>query len=78
MLPRRGRRGVEEAGRVVGQCEVGRREVGMRRVRSHGVGRAVRGRTGGAGSDEWRGRGGHARRVDRLGAQLVGWTVRFR
>jgi hypothetical protein len=40
----------------------------MSGVRSRGVDRAARGRTGGAGSDGWCGRGGRARGVDWLGA----------
>jgi hypothetical protein len=56
-------------GRDVGQCEVGWPRVGMRGVRSRGVDRVVRGRMGDAGSYGWRGRGGCARGVSRLGAR---------
>jgi hypothetical protein len=41
----------------------------MRGVRSRGVDRVVRGRMGDAGSYGWRGRGGCARGVSRLGAR---------
>jgi hypothetical protein len=66
--------GWRKQGRDVGQCEVGRRGVGMRGVRSHRVDREVRGRTGGAESDGWRGRGTRAqgRSVGRAG---FGWSV---
>jgi hypothetical protein len=56
--------GRRRQGRDVRQCEVGRRGVGSR-----GVSRAARGQTGGAESDRWRGRGGCARGVGRLGAR---------
>jgi hypothetical protein len=58
VLASRGGVGRRRQGRDVGQCEVGRRGVRMRRVD-----RAARGRTGGAGSDGWRGRGERARGI---------------
>jgi hypothetical protein len=60
--------GQRRQGRDVRQCEVGRREVGMHGVRSRGVDRAARGRTGGvSGAHAW-GRS--------VGRAWFGWSVR--
>jgi hypothetical protein len=55
--------------RDVGQCEVGRHG-----VRSRGVDRAARGRTGGTGSNGWCGRGGRAQSRS-VGHAGFGWLV---